>query len=146
MEQNGIKELSNALPDDEDLPIIHVEICQHPTRYVGNKQVTSYFSSFSVANTESVARFGAKVVAQLQGRYIMDEVTMTEFEDPQIQEHVSMVTVSYVESKSAVDHVSCFYVLCTCAIYFSPHFVVAEVFRHSICLSCLSAARRQSSV
>ena len=32
MEQNGIKELSNALPDDEDLPVIHVEICQHPTR------------------------------------------------------------------------------------------------------------------
>ena len=54
------------------------------------------------------------MVAQLQGRYIMDEVTMTEFEDPLIQEHVSMVTVSYVESKSAVDLVSCSYILCTC--------------------------------
>ena len=38
MEQNGLTELSNALPDDEDLPVIHVEICQHPTRYARNSE------------------------------------------------------------------------------------------------------------
>jgi len=110
MEQNDLTELSSALPDDEDLPVIHVEICQHPTRQVQSRLfafVLALFFIFSVANTESMQRFGAKVVSQLQGRYVMDEVTMTEFEDPQLQEHVSMVTVSYVEAKSAADHVRC---------------------------------------
>lgn len=62
--------------------------------------------SKSVASPEVVVRCGAKVVAQLQDRYIMDEVTVTEFEDPQIIEHVAMVTVCNIEYNKVKDHVS----------------------------------------
>ena len=50
-------------------------------------------------------RCGAKVVAQLKDRYIIDEVTVTEFEDPQIVEHVAMVTIGNVEYSKTKDHV-----------------------------------------
>ena len=32
MEEAGLTELSNALPGNEDSPVVHVEICQNPTR------------------------------------------------------------------------------------------------------------------
>lgn len=60
----------------------------------------------SVANPEVVVRCGVKVLAKLQDRYIMDEVTVTEFEDPQIVEHVAMVTICNVEYNKSKDHVS----------------------------------------
>ena len=51
-------------------------------------------------------RCGVKVLAQLQDRYIVDEVTVAEFEDPQIVEHVAMVTIGNVEyNKITKDHV-----------------------------------------
>ena len=30
--EEGLTELSNALPVSEDSPLVHVEICQNPTR------------------------------------------------------------------------------------------------------------------
>ena len=50
-------------------------------------------------------RCGAKVVALLQDRYIVDEVTVAEFEDPQVVEHVAMVTIGNVEYSKTKDHV-----------------------------------------
>ena len=32
MEEAGLTELSNALPVSEESPVVHVEICQSPTR------------------------------------------------------------------------------------------------------------------
>ena len=46
-----------------------------------------------------------KLVAQLKDRYIVDEVMVTEFEDPKIVEHVAMVTIGNVEYNKAKDHV-----------------------------------------
>ena len=46
-----------------------------------------------------------KLVAQLKDRYIIDEVMVTEFEDPKIVEHVAMVTIGNVEYNKAKDHV-----------------------------------------
>ena len=64
------------------------------------------YRSASVASPEVVMRCGAKVLAQLQDSYIVDEVTMEEFEDPQIVEHVAMVTIGNVEyNKATKDHV-----------------------------------------
>jgi len=60
----------------------------------------------SVANLEMVIRCGAKVVEQLKDNYIMDEVTITEFEDPKVAENVAMVTICNVEYNVAKDHVS----------------------------------------
>ena len=59
----------------------------------------------SVANPKVVARCGAKVISLLEDRYIMDEVTITEFKDPQIVEHVAMVTLSNVECNKTKNHV-----------------------------------------
>jgi len=44
-------------------------------------------------------------LAQLKDRYIIDEVMLTEFEDPKIAEHVAMVTIGNVEYNKAKDHV-----------------------------------------
>ena len=32
MEETGLRELSKALPINEESPVVHVEICQSPTR------------------------------------------------------------------------------------------------------------------
>lgn len=57
-------------------------------------------------------RCGAKVIAQLKDHYIMDEMTITEFDDTQILEHVAMVTISNVEHSKTKDHVSTILVIC----------------------------------
>lgn len=68
----------------------------------------------SAASPDMVVRRASEVVAQLQGHFIMDEVTITEFEDPQIVEHVAMVTICNVECSKRKDHVS------NMSIWFTP--------------------------
>ena len=60
----------------------------------------------SVASPEMVVRRASEVVTQLQGHFIMDEVTITEFEDPHVVEDVAMVTLCNVECNKRKDHVS----------------------------------------
>ena len=78
----------------------------------------------SVASPETVVSCASGVVAQLQGHFIIDEVTITEFEDPQIVEHVAMVTLSNVEFNKKKDHVSNLTIYIN-AIYFT---LVVKIF------------------